>query len=484
MNHYTVADLVAITHGQLLAGDGAVMAAGISTDSRTLRAGEAFLAIRGARFDGHAFVEAAVDRGASALIVERGSRPAADAGRSGCPVIAVEDGIRALGAVARHHRRQFTGPVVAITGSCGKTTTKEGLARILEARGPVAASQGTQNNQIGVPLTLLALKPEHQAAVVELGSNHPGEIAYLASLVSPTHLIITCIGPSHLEFFGTVETVAAEKWSAANHLRPGGTVFLPGDEPLLQRLWQARRTEQPTALRLITFGLSALCDVTADEVSSDGARQRFRLRSPWLPPSAASRRVEIGLPGRHNVENALAAAACAAELGCSFEQLASGLARWQAAPRRLERLEVGGVILLNDCYNANPRSAAAALETLAHWPAAGRRIFVCGDMLELGPETAQWHRRLGHAAAQQGIDVVVAVGAFARETVTGCRLGHDHQGLVKACRTLEEAADFLYGVVAPGDCVLIKGSRLCRLEQLTQRLQERLAPAQPALMGA
>ncbi|MBI4355149.1 MAG: UDP-N-acetylmuramoyl-tripeptide--D-alanyl-D-alanine ligase [Candidatus Omnitrophica bacterium] len=483
----TASELAALTRGELLHGEPTASVEGISIDSRTLQRGEAFVAIRGTRCDGHDFLGAAAERGASALLIERGSRQTDEAARWQRPVIAVEDGVRALGALARHHRQAFGGPVIAVTGSCGKTTTKDCLARLLSTRLRTLASQGTYNNHIGVPLTLLALRPEHEAAVIELGSNHAGEIAYLASLVEPTQLIITSIGASHLEFFGSIEAVAQEKWSAVESLRPGGAVILPGEELHLARLWDAAHPALAAAgrlPRLVTFGTSPLCDVSAEGIAEEADTQRFHLRASWLRPSESSRRLTIHLPGRHNVTNALAAVACAGELGCSLDQIAQGLMGWRSSPLRMERLEVAGVLIWNDCYNANPQSMAAAIETLACAPARGRRILICGEMLELGDGSPRYHRQVGRLAAQQGIDAVIAVGRFARDTIAGCRLGTDQQGFLKACATLEQAAALVEGLVAAGDVVLIKGSRLCRMERLTQRLQERLSSTTSALISA
>ena len=449
----------------------------MSLDSRRLHAGEAFLALRGPRYDAHDFLPQALSLGATCLIVSRLPAPGALAKHAaalrnghGCPsvsAILVDDTTLALGALASFHRMRFHGPVIAVTGSCGKTTTKELLGHVLSTQRRVLKTQGTQNNHIGLPLTLLRLSPEHTTAIVELGSNHPGEIAYLASIARPTVAIITNIGPAHLEFFGSMTGVFQEKLSLVEALGVGHTAIVPGDQ--LDVVIEATR-RLPAGARLRTFGTSERCDLQALDIQRRDGAWTFRLRG-------ILGEFTLPLPGSHNLENALAALAGAQVLGVPLESVREALRTFRTLSMRSEVLTCGTVTLLNDCYNANPLSFARSLEMFEELDSL-RRIVIAGDMAELGRYAAGAHQAIGRMAAQRGVDVLIAVGAHASDVEQGAR-----EAGCRRVETYREVGDLLRALpqlMRPGDAVLVKGSRRLKLEQVSEFVQEQFGTAPQA----
>jgi UDP-N-acetylmuramoyl-tripeptide--D-alanyl-D-alanine ligase len=427
---------------------------GVAIDTRTLEAGEAFVALQGERFDGHAFLAQAEARGAACLIV---SHLPAD-NRPHIPVIVVADTAVALADLARAHRRRLNKTVIAVTGSCGKTTTKDLIAHILGGEGLVLKSQGTQNNHIGVPLTLLRLQPEHRYAVVELGSNHPGEIAALADIAQPNLAVITNVGPAHLEYFGSLMGVLQEKLSLLSALSEDGTAILPGDQ--LDVYLEAPRF-LPERCRVIHFGTQEHCTVRLQHV-------RWGAEGLALQLDAALGAWHVPLVGAHNAENALAAIACTWALGLPMAQIKARLENCVTPPMRSELIRLEGIHLLNDAYNANPLSCARALETLLELP-SNRRIAVLGDMLELGDYAPAAHQAIGRMAAKLGIHWVVAVGEYARYVAEGVRETRSEG--VDVCRDAGEALACIKPHLRSGDSVLIKGSRRLGLESITESLR-------------
>ncbi len=454
MTVWTVGQLVDATGGELVTGSRDLPVSGIGIDSRRLEAGQAFVAIQGHRFDGHQFCAEAIRRGASALIVSRlPDYPAA------IPTIRVPDTTKALGHLAAYHRRRFDIPLIAITGSCGKTTTKELLAHLLAGRCPVLKTQGTENNHIGLPLTLLRLTSSHEVVVVELGSNHPGEIAYLAEIAKPTIAVVTNVGPAHLEFFGSLERIRQEKLSLLEALDPHGIAIVTGDQ--IEVLLEAKAKLQPQAT-LLTFGISDQCGVQAIDIRRHPQGLLMRVRGvmgEFLVP----------LRGLHNVENVLAAFACLKTLGVPLETMQERLRQFHTLPMRSELVTCNGFTILNDCYNANPLSFARALETLRELDVS-RKVVIAGDMLELGDYAPAAHQAIGRLAAQMGVDVLVAVGRFAGEVVKGASTITPNQTLT--FHTVQELVRSLSSIVRNGDGILIKGSRRMNLEEVTAVLQK------------
>jgi UDP-N-acetylmuramoyl-tripeptide--D-alanyl-D-alanine ligase len=434
---------------------------GVSTDTRTIAPGALFVALRGERFDAHAFLGEAAAKGAAAAVVleER----AADA--SLLPRLAVRDTLAALGAIARLHRRRFRIPVVGVTGSNGKTTTREMLAAILATRGKVLRSEGNLNNEVGVPLTLFGLEAAHSAAVIEMGMSHPGEIARLAAIAEPQVGVVTLAAPAHLEGLGTVDAVADAKAELYLGLPESGVAIANADDARMLKRSQA------SGRRMITFSAAGgrRGDVVVLEIVSQGAGGlRFVL-------GIGNREVPVhipGLVGAHNAANAAAAAAAAIALGCTDREIAAGLSAVKAVGRRL-RLEAlpSGVQLVDDCYNANPASMSAALRTLGDLArsSGGRPVAALGDMLELGPSEGEAHRALGAEAAAAGVRALAAFGPRSRATAEAARTA----GLADAFHTEDvgELVRWAKRTLARGDVLLVKGSRGMKLERLVEELR-------------
>jgi UDP-N-acetylmuramoyl-tripeptide--D-alanyl-D-alanine ligase len=453
--------VLAATAGRLASpAPGGLVLESVSIDSRTLQAGALFVAIRGPRFDGHDFLAAARARGAAAALVERELEAP-----PGLALVRVASTTRALADLARDVRRVFTNPVVAVTGSVGKTTTKDMTAELVAARGPVLKTEGNLNNQYGLPLTLLRLTREHVAAVLELGMSAPGEIRALAALAEPDVATITRIAPVHLEFFSSIDAIADAKAEVLEGLKPGGSAVLNGDDP------RVRRIGERCSGRVVWFGRDRRFDVSAGRWRGTAFGMRFDLR-------IAGRTLDVALPlaGPHFVENFLAAAAAAHVLGIAPEAIAEGATRMRPARHRGELRRLGeGVIVLDDCYNSSPAALEAAVVALGLVPGL-RRIAVVGDMLELGETGPELHREAGRALAGR-VDVVVGIGPLAQEILAGAReAGLAAAGLAHFADAAS-AAEAVASLVTPGDAVLVKASRGMRLEQVVDALAARFGEA-------
>ncbi len=455
----TLAEVVAATAGSLWhnapeASAGLALTS-VSIDSRTVEPGALFVAIRGRHFDGHDFVTAAGERGAKAALVERGVDAA------GLPLVRVADSTRALGDLARHVRRRVRLPVVAVTGSVGKTTTKDMAAHLLAVRGPVLKTEGNLNNQYGLPLTLLRLRPEHTAAVLELGMSAAGEIRALTRLAEPEVAVITRVAPVHLEFFPSLDAIAEAKAEILEGLAGGGTAVLNGDDPRLRRIGEA------FAGRVVWFGHDRRFFASAESWRGTAAGMRFEMRLD-------GRRLDVALPlaGPHFVTDFLAAAAVARLLGVEPEAVAEAALGLRPAPHRGEVRRLGEkVVLLDDCYNSSPEALEAAVVALGLLPGR-RRVAILGDMLELGPSAPQLHRERGHALGGRA-QVVVGVGPLAREIVEGARQAGLPADAQHHFDSAGEAAVAAAGLVLPGDAVLVKASRGMRLEGVVEALVRR-----------
>ncbi|MCU0974823.1 MAG: UDP-N-acetylmuramoyl-tripeptide--D-alanyl-D-alanine ligase [Steroidobacteraceae bacterium] len=444
----TLAAFAAASGAKLLGEDRAF--GPVSTDSRTLPADALFVALRGERFDGHDFAAAAVERGAVAALVER------DLGLP-VPQLVADDSLAALSAAAAAWRAGFGIPVVGVAGSNGKTSTKELVAAILAERGPVLATRGSLNNHIGVPLTLFGIGPEHRAAVIEIGANHPGEVAALAALARPTVGLVTNAGAEHLEGFGSLDGVARAEGELYEGLPGDGTAVVNADDAYAG-LWRG----MCAAGRIVTFGTGE-ADVRARGARlavEDGAwATRFALDTPQGVVS-----VRLALPGLHNVMNAAGAAAAALACGATLAQVAGGLARVQPVAGRLQlKAGTGGAWIVDDSYNANPSSAIAGLDVLAALP--GEHWLVLGEMAELGLHAEAAHAEVGRHARLTGVTRLDAVGEHARHAVAafgeGGRWHLDAPSLVDALRP----------ALRPDVTVLVKGSRVNRLERVVGALE-------------
>ena len=443
--------------GELLSGSPEELVRRVCTDSRLVRSGDVFFAVPGARFDGHEFIEEAAQKGAAAIVGERGRLPAS---LSDCAVIAVEDTRKALGRLAAEYRKGFDLPVVAVAGSNGKTTTKELLASVLRQKFTTLSSEASFNNDIGVPMTLLRLDKSHQAAVLEVGTNHPGELTPLVKMIRPSYGVITCIGREHLEFFGDLAGVALEEGCLAELLPSQGKLFLNGEDA-----WSDRIIAR-TKASVVRVGLTGVNDWQARIVRTGRQGVTFHVEAPKAVFSGEYR---ISLIGRHQVSNALFALAVGAELGLNRDQISKGMAECKGLKMRLELSEAGGVRVLDDAYNANADSVRAALQTLVEVPCTGRRVAVLGDMAELGAHSEAAHEEVGRCAAELGVGQLFAIGKMAPVTARAAR----DAGLNRVFEfaDVETAAPVVKSFVRSGDLLLLKASRVMRLERIGELLR-------------
>ncbi len=459
---FRAADLARLTGGHLLLESSRPIR-GAAVDSRLVRPGNLFVALRGEQTDGHRYLADAVAAGAAALVVSRPPGAAGDVASLGdVTILRVPDPLAALHALAAAWRTRFDPLVVGVTGSIAKTSTKEAIAAVLARRFVTLRNEGNLNNEIGLPLTVLRLGPEHAAAVLEMGMYVGGEIADLARIARPRIGVVTAVQPVHLERIGTLDAVEAAKGELVQALPDDGVAILNADDPRVARMGRLTRA------RVRTYGFGESADVTAERVEPAGAAgMRFVLR-------AGGRRLPVATPalGRHAVHNALAAAAVGMEAGLTLDEIAAGFADGWSAPHRSELIEVGGVLLLDDTYNASPGSMAAALELLA--TLSGRRVAVLGEMLELGDAHIAGHRAVGEAAAR-AVELLVVIGSGAAEIAEGAQAGGLDPSRVIRVPDRDAALDVLRPRIRRGDVILLKGSRGAALDLLVDRLREELA---------
>jgi len=452
-----ITDILSATRGTLLAGEASACVRDVVIDSRTVGPGSLFVPLRGSRHDGHAFIENAFTQGAAAVLTEHSD--ASQMEKYPGALIGVENTLRALGDIAACWRRTFRLPLIGITGSNGKTTTKEMTAAIIGRSRACLKNEGNFNNLIGLPLSVLKLNDAHRAAVLEMGMSEPGEIRRLAEIAAPTIGVITNVGPCHLEQLGSLEAVAGAKGELFEALGPGDVAIVNSDDERVRTLGAATRA------RVITFGLAAGDIHAADIRSGDAGGSAFDLYigNAYVP-------VRLAMDGAHFISNALAAAAAAHAAGIGIDDIAAGLCASAPVAGRMQRIERGGLRIINDAYNANPVSMRAALTTLAGARGSGRAIAVLGDMLELGERSADYHRETGACAAEQGIDLLFVLGAFSRDVCEGARSAGLPVNRMCAYASLDGLASALADAVRPGDVLLLKGSRRMQLEKLLDLL--------------
>ena len=442
---------------EIFGGAAGVEIKSVCTDSRAAKAGDLFFAIRGEKFDGHDFINEIAAKGAAAVVVEKKKLPAK---LPPCAVMAVDDVRIALGKFAAAYRKQFDLPVIAVGGSNGKTTVKELVASVLRQKFSTLWSEASFNNDIGVPATLLRLKKSHQAAALEAGTNHPGELAPLVKMIAPKFGVITNIGREHLEFFGDVAGVAQEEGSLAELLPADGKLFLNGDNEWSEKI--AARTKAT----IVRVGFGEKNDWCAKKIRLDKSGVTFQVVAAKVEFCGEYR---INLLGRHQVTNALFAIALGAELGLDRAEIQDGLVACPPPKMRLNFWEVNGVRVLDDSYNANADSTIAALETLCGLPLQGRRVAVLGDMAELGAHSAAAHAEVGRRAAELKLGQLFAIGKMAAVTGKAAR----DAGLMRVFEfaEVEAALNVVKGFLKPGDVVLLKASRASRLERIAEMLK-------------
>ncbi|NLW49464.1 MAG: UDP-N-acetylmuramoyl-tripeptide--D-alanyl-D-alanine ligase [Candidatus Brocadiaceae bacterium] len=453
---FTAGEIAHACAGELAAGDAATPACGVATDTRRTVRGRAFFALVGERFDGHDYLGQAVAAGARVLAVQH--VPDGWRAPKGVAVVRVRRTACALLALAGHYRRSLRARVVAITGSYGKSTVKTMLGAILAHAGRCTVAPASFNNRIGVALSLLSARTDDDYVVLEMGTNHPGEIDELAAAARPDVGVVTAIGEVHLDGLGSLQGVVEAKAELIGHLNPAGTLVLNADDP--RCLSMAPRF----AGRIATYGTHPSADVAVTNVDRDGSGWAFE---------ALGRRCRLASGACHDVLNAAGALCAAAALGVPAGQAAlAGVAR---PPMRYERIELAGVTFIRDCYNSNPPALRAALRSFLLEPAIGRRAVVCGDMLELGLHAGRLHRELGADLAASGADIVAAVGQMALEFVAGwCTKARPGQRAFRFA-SAEEAWLPLWRQLRPGDMVLLKGSRALHLETITDAIAAHLA---------
>jgi len=463
MKRFTLGQAADATGARLVRGDPELALAGVSTDTRTLQKGQLFLALRGPNFDGNRFAGQAVASGAPALLLAGEELPVT--APAGVPVLLHADPRRALGDLGAWYRSTLDARVLGITGSCGKTTTKN-IARELFARlCPVVASPSSFNNDIGVPHTLLLADASTRLIVVEMGTNHPGEIAGLARIARPDCAVITNVGASHLAGLGSLAGVAREKGALAEALPRDGFLVLNA------ACRYAKELAARTSARVLTF-------------SVEGGAERGDLdaRDLFFHPGGTTFRLdghEVTSPllGTHNVENLLGALAVARGLGFEFEELLPAVSQLSCARSRMERIELSGITLFDDCYNANPQSLRAAVRVLSGLHGYRRRVLVLGDMLELGELSAELHHELGREAARSGVDAILLVGTYVKAAAAGALEGGLGSSALVHFPTTDEAARGAADLVREGDVVLVKGSRGMLLERVVGALRTRWGQA-------
>jgi UDP-N-acetylmuramoyl-tripeptide--D-alanyl-D-alanine ligase len=448
-----LAEIIKAAHGENINGS----FTDVSTDSRNIKAGECFFAISGETFDGHDFIDDIFKKGAACAVVSKDIENVSPKNI----ILKVKDTIASLGDFAAVYRRLNNFKVVAITGSVGKTTTRQIAYEVLRRHFRTHTAPKNFNNNIGLPSTLLGADEENEIVLTELGTDHPGEIAPLSKIAQPDIAIITTVAPAHLEGFGSIQAIFEEKLSISQGLKQGGVLIINGDNEFLVKACKSKN------IKFISFGESSHCDVRMQNIRYEGTRSKFTIDGI---------EVMLPLPGPGNVKNALAAFAVCRRFAITAKDFAEGVKTLSAVPMRTELLKIGALTIINDCYNANPVSMKNALDILANVGNSSkqnsRRVFICGDMAELGGQSENLHRKLGEYAAKTGVNVVLAVGKFAETMVKAAKRTAKNLPETKCFRDTASVCNNLEEFVKDSDIVLVKGSRASKLEKVTERLRQ------------
>ncbi|MBZ4654713.1 MAG: UDP-N-acetylmuramoylalanyl-D-glutamyl-2,6-diaminopimelate/D-alanyl-D-alanyl ligase [Peptococcaceae bacterium] len=459
----SLAKIAKIVQGVPLGGNQSVEPGGASIDTRKLKQGELFFALKGEKVDGHNFLAQAREQGAAGAVVNYRPR---DFNDPEFPLIQVENTVKALQQLAVHVRKAFDGPVVGVTGSTGKTTTKDMVASVLAQKGEVLKTAGNYNNELGLPLTILSLEPSHWAMVIEMGMRGLGEIDFLCCISEPTHGIITNIGHTHQELLGTQEKIAQAKAELISHIPAQGGMMLNIDDKEILKPWLTN-VRSP----LLWYGLDPACHIWGDSMENLGKDGiKFTIHTQEGPGVD----VTLPVPGKHNVLNSLAAAGIARQLGLSWQEIKEGLENTRLSHMRLEFINIPekGIQVINDAYNANPSSMAAALEVLKSAAGNGRAIAVLGDMYELGDYAEEGHLRVGHRANELDVAYLITVGSLGSMIARGAQEAGMNPGKIRTCQNNAEALSYLRDILKAGDVVLIKGSRAVRMEEIVAGILE------------
>lgn len=453
---FNLKELISATQGQTSSKKSVKRFCGVSIDTRKIREGEVFVAIPGKRFEGHDFIDEAVKKGAGVVVYNNPLK--IKVFHKGIIYLKVQDTVEALGNIARFHRRRFKIPVIAITGSSGKTTTKEMASWVLGAEYHVLKNEGTKNNLIGVPLTLLSIHSKHDLCVIEMGTNRFGEIKRLAEIAEPTFGVITNIGPAHLEFLKNLKGVYQEKIELLRQLKPPGIVLLNKADLILSKL--GRIKNQP----IFFYGINRECDFRATDIIYDGYNSISFLFN--------NHPFKINHCALHNVSNALVAIACGLMFGLDIDVIRRRLEIFDHPEMRLKEIVLKQCIVYDDSYNSNPQSLKQAIDVLCRRTAQGRKILVMGDMLELGAQSEEFHEYFGRYVSKKSIDIFVTLGNFSRLAMEhACKNGMSFS-CVRHFDDCSSAAAFLHENIRQGDVLLIKGSRSMQMEKIITLLRE------------
>jgi UDP-N-acetylmuramoyl-tripeptide--D-alanyl-D-alanine ligase len=459
MKEFTIAELIEITGGTFREPDSGKKGrsfTGVSIDSRTIKAGDCFFAVRGEHFDGHDYVSNAFAKGAACAVVEKD--PSGKNFGGNC-ILKVNDTIKALGDLAGEYRRRANFKIVAITGSAGKTTVRQIIHHVLSNHFRVHQSPKSFNNKIGLPLTLLGADLQDEIIIAELGSNHPGEISYLTRIAAPEIAVVTNVYPAHLEGFGDLQTIIQEKLSISEGLPNDGILIINADCEGLVDVCRANGT------KFITFGKSESSDYQAENIRCEGSSGRFTIENT---------EIHLPLAGPGNLENALAAWTVCSQLGLTIDQFASAVENLPAVSMRSEVLQIGTLTILNDCYNANPASMKNALQILAGLDPAGKRrlVFICGDMAELGNQAEHFHVELGTIIVKTGVKLLLTVGKLAKIAAETAKSTARYNMQTKCFDDTLSACNNLHEFIKDNDIILVKGSRTAMLEKVVEKLKE------------
>lgn len=448
-----ISEILEATDGKLLSGSEDTVVSSFSTDSRDIKSTTMFVPIKGENTDAHIYIEDVFESGACASFTEQEIPPHGDKA-----VVLVKNTRVALQKVAAYYRGLFDIPVIGVTGSAGKTTTKEMIALVLSSKFKVLKTAGNQNSQVGVPLTVCRLRKEHQAAVVEMGISMPGEMGRIASVVKPDYAVISNIGISHIEHLKTQENIMQEKLHIADYIKGDGILFVNGDDELLSTLKGSYQG------KIATYGVGRGNDVVSEELNPTAKGTFFKCRI-----GAESASVFVPAPGIHNVRNALAAIAVAKTLGVSLEDATRAIAAYKPPSMRQEMFEIGGITVIDDSYNASPDSVHAAIDILTAEKTEGRKIAALADMLELGDYSQIGHLGVGKYAASKAVDLLIGVGPLSRDICKG--YGEENALWFEDC---EKAGEYLLSELKKGDTVLIKGSRGMKMDYIVSLLKENI----------
>ena len=459
MRRCTLEEVARFSGGRLIKGDPSTPVDRLHTDTRTLLAGDCFVALRGDRFDGHTFVSQVKNHGAVAALVS--SRPSSPDLPDDLGLVEVPDTLEALQRFAANYRQLLSVRTIGVTGSSGKTSTKEMIASVLRMRFKTKATEGNLNNHIGVPLTLIRLDEDDEYGVVEMGMNHPGELAPLVKMTAPDIGVISSIGPAHIEFFADQAAIAEEKAGLIAALPPEGLAVLNAEDE-----W-SRRIAGRTNARVVWVGNGPDSTWRAEDLQVGADSLSFRLKHNGGAP-----RVRLPVVNRVMVANALLAAAVGRECGLTLDEIALGLQAVRLPGARMQVVKAHGAWIINDAYNANPDSMKAALGTLGEFPGANRRLAVLGSMGELGRHATELHREVGEFAARQDLAFLIAVGPFAEVCATGAIAAGLERDRIVTTLDAEEATAALRPLLREGDAVLVKGSRFMGLDRLVKAVAE------------